>query len=740
MSILDKYPHVRNELEDVLRDLGAEDEFIDTVGFLLQLELEDVYPNPEDVPLKVFLEGVEKTLLHFNWSTARTLGAVQETHEYIDVPLREPGKKLAYWIPTGTYEQLKEKGVPDETIKRVLLQGLNVNLFFYWGAKPRQYWVGLTEFMLARIVIVTSMANVPEDVKESLAGTAFFTAGQSASRRNLDFLGDHPWTYPGQFPPEPEVIAQDRLTIFTMAPIVVGPQLLIAEAKDLLEAWRQEARTPFEVEIPGLDEFIKLGPELVVSEATREEWRAWRQNAKDAGFPALEFDLAKIAAAEGAVGRIPLTTEEFFTMKKTWERARRLRLSPTPEVVQKVGSILTAIDNVQDAMITTTYLSRVGVKILSKYLPKLALKFMPGLGYIALATDLLDVQRLLAAMFRTRSIRKTKSYDILKIYPNAARKKALRLLKTRGYLPTFREAIQIAQTTEWLTGYGLSLGAGVAFLEDLFFGLVRGARFKIPLTETYIAWPGLVPDVIKKAIVNIADVLGGSPEVSIVTLEALRTLNFAPIAMMYAEHLSDEDNLVVLTGAYQAAKYLERSGDLKNWHEWAKPYLDTPIDPRPISPAVRDALQEAGDTDIKDVYPWPFFDGVNEITPRMRVALMAPKIVSSMRKWLMSMPPGPAVQYAMTLYSDLGEVMFRALEGPDEPIEVSISPEWRAPYLIQEYGLWDEIKGNDDLAINVSAQITDFLIRRQHKSPTLDEVKAVIDLFKRASALTSADQ
>ncbi len=733
MAILDKYPLVRNEVEPVLRNLGAEDGFIDAMGYILQLELEEWYTVDNPPPLKFFFKALEKLLDKQGWSTARNAQAVEGTIDYLDVPFLEPGFKPVRYLPTQMISCAAKFGVPAKNIKEAFLIDERDFLVFYRGDPSRTTRFERKPFATF-YADVSSMSKEPGWHQKQVAFMHSAPILMGAPMKEWrKCVGEPPYRYVGELPEEPGVDALDKLTIFTMAPIKVGPELLISLAKDLLAAWRSETKTGYEVEVPGWRDFIKLGPGIIVSEDKRKVWRLWRSLAWKAGHKSLGFDLEKIAAAEAVVGPIPLTPEEFRVMRIPWERARRLAASPTPEAVRKVGAILTAIDNVQDAMITTTYLSRIGVKALSKILPKLALKLVPGLGYVALATDLLSIQNLLAAMFKVKGIRKVKSYDVLKIYPNAARKRALGLLKLKGYLPTFREAIQIAQTTEWLTGYGLSLGAGVAFLEDLFFGLVKGARFKIPLTDRWVAWPGLVPDVVKKAILNIADILGGSPEVSIATLEALRILNFAPIAMMYAEHLSDQDNLAVLTGAYQAAKYLERTQDLKNWHEWAKPYLDIPISPREISPAVRDALTEAGDTDIKDVYPWPFFDGVDEITPRMRVALMAPKIVSSMRKWFMRMEPGPAVQYAMTLYSDLGEVLFRAFEGPDEKIETSISPEWRAPYLIQEYGLWDEIKGNDELAINVSAQITDFLIRRQHKSPDFQEVKAVIDLFKRAS-------
>lgn len=174
-------------------------------------------------------------------------------------------------------------------------------------------------------------------------------------------------------------------------------------------------------------------------------------------------------------------------------RAASLSRSPSPEIVRDFSKIGTAIDDIQDGLVTLSVLGRVASKIVGRSIP--------GFGFIATAADALNVFNQLypnAAVrsavgaadragarlsgrkryLASKSVKRALGLDASQSLGTYARR-VEEALKTGKVGFGLGEALQVAQTSDQLFGVGLSLGPIFGAMQDSFFGLLRGARFDV---------------------------------------------------------------------------------------------------------------------------------------------------------------------------------------------------------------------------------------------------------------------
>jgi hypothetical protein len=173
------------------------------------------------------------------------------------------------------------------------------------------------------------------------------------------------------------------------------------------------------------------------------------------------------------------------------EQIESLRRSPTPDIARHLSQLGTAIDNVQDGLVTMSVIGRIASKV--------AGRAIPGLGTIATGADVLNALNL----FYPRVPRLTALPEIghivregvrLRRWPQSKEHKrqagVLMGLASNLYQQRLRdtvrtgrvgfgwgEALQVLQTSDELFGAGVSLGPIFGAALDTFFGLLRGARF-----------------------------------------------------------------------------------------------------------------------------------------------------------------------------------------------------------------------------------------------------------------------
>lgn len=161
------------------------------------------------------------------------------------------------------------------------------------------------------------------------------------------------------------------------------------------------------------------------------------------------------------------------------ERARRIAESPTPEIVRSIGSILTWIDDIQDALVTLSVAGR----IVARTAPRL----LPYVGWVATAADALNVLNIwgLTGMLGKSGKRQLRNATAGSPWSQKAR--LAKAVKTGKVLPNVAEWLQILQTTDTLFGLGISLGPLIGFYEDIYFSLARGepVKWESPLPNEY---------------------------------------------------------------------------------------------------------------------------------------------------------------------------------------------------------------------------------------------------------------
>ncbi len=217
---------------------------------------------------------------------------------------------------------------------------------------------------------------------------------------------------------------------------------------------RINAAKPKLVEIPNWDDVIHLQPRLAVTKEQRDEYY---QAARERRTAALDAEVVQ-------------------EIESRANRREAMARSAQPEFDRAWGSVLTAIDNVQDFMGAVSVLGRLSLMIGAK----VGLRAIPGLGTVILAADVLSLALFVGQLaFPAWLAMCAGPRDALRagagtLLTNQAFKRST-ALAARGASRSLRwtgstrfsagrisgaigAALVIAQTTDQLFGIGISLG------------------------------------------------------------------------------------------------------------------------------------------------------------------------------------------------------------------------------------------------------------------------------------------
>ena len=245
----------------------------------------------------------------------------------------------------------------------------------------------------------------------------------------------------------------------------------VLEAIRFIEGRRgRNPNEPQTITIPGWDQIIHLGPRL---EVTDQQW--------------LEFFRAQ---REGRAPNLPAAVLSEIAWKQLTYEANRT--SAQPGWAQNWGQIMTAIDNVQDFLSTLATLGRLALWLGSR----IGLRAIPGLGWIILLSDLLNLMNFLgmvampvyallcdgpraalaagvpAAVLRNALCREV--WTMARLNPFGREARLRRALAALGRLPTIGNLIEVLQTTDNLFGVGISIGALYGMVLEALFATTGG--------------------------------------------------------------------------------------------------------------------------------------------------------------------------------------------------------------------------------------------------------------------------
>jgi len=331
--------------------------------------------------------------------------------------------------------------------------------------------------------------------------------------------------------------------------------------------------------IPGWDDIIHLKPKPVITEEEMAEHRRRRKRKE----------------------RSNLSEEQLEEVQKRRERYLRMKKSPTPDIVQSIGVVMTALDDIEDGLITAAVLGRLAVKIL----PRLMGRFIPVLGWALLAADIINLFQIMSWLpFSPTSAKRTKE-SLTDKNPFGRVAKLKRVKKLKRVVPTFGETLEVAQTTDQLFGVGVCLGSIMGFVQDCVFGGFKDVKHFLTSTQEGLR-----------------------------SGQSLDVMKCSAIAYCCMDDITDEEHSKIIVSQYMHQANLKPFLNNTNWFESAKEYSQVPIKPpRVRDPVTKYILEDAGE-DPEATRRWPLKGNPEEVTLAEFVTEAFPKINDSLKGYI----------------------------------------------------------------------------------------------------------
>jgi len=319
------------------------------------------------------------------------------------------------------------------------------------------------------------------------------------------------------------------------------------------------AKHGYTITVPGLSDIIHLGLEDPMTDKEKDLWKKRRYDE----IP--EHRLAEIRAMK----------------QKRKDKFLAMLASPTPHVINNLGSIMTSIDDAQDALGTLAYIGRVGMAIA----PRLIGKALAGpVGWTMTAAEILNlVQHLGYKRLGSKKAKREKD-AATKNNPKSKLQKVKDAMRLKKIWPSQGRIIEALQVSDNIFGVGVCLGPIVGFGIEAVTGPMRritGAR-----VEVKVPWPILSHFTMKaqrQARSQLAYIGAG-----------LQTDDDEVMAMAFGNYLSRQELLTMASG-WNAIDNVDDLGTVE---------IHAPI---PENILTIEVLEEAG-INIDDVVGWPHND------------------------------------------------------------------------------------------------------------------------------------
>lgn len=446
-------------------------------------------------------------------------------------------------------------------------------------------------------------------------------------------------------------------------------QLQPDQWRRLMEAQGRQTSRPGEtktVNIPGWDDVIQTGPRYAPTPEERDEYYRARRERRAPNIS----DQARESIERGR------------------EIRERIRTSAQPEWQQGWGSILTALDNVEDLASTVSTFGRLALWAA----PRIGARFVPFLGWAITASDILNTLSLLgmiatpaygllctgdlaalAAGVPTMLFRRGLKSEIW----NAARRNPLgrtaRLAaraRAVGALPNVFNLLEVAQTTDQFFGYGLSLGAIVGALNEAAASaaiLARGGSVQVTPGVFGQLWRTLAGPSLEQV---------STPQL-ILEHQAARVVATAPLVMQHQDLFTTGEHIATLT-AYAAAVPIVTAMTARfDWRPALALALEEelapPVDPSPLTRAGLDADGIQLPTDPR----WPIPGAPRRIRGRELVEVLGPRAADATRRFVAKRSTSAEAIYAGTIVGVTTDALWTLYTGSADGLRWELAPDFR---------------------------------------------------------------
>jgi len=429
-----------------------------------------------------------------------------------------------------------------------------------------------------------------------------------------------------------------------------------------------------EISLPAWNDIVRTGPRVPV---TDEDWNIQRH-----------FEQAKLHS--------PLAPDVQDEIGRRRESARRMRNSAIPEYQQGVTTLVTVVDNVQDAALTASVATRVAIPALGRFGPYLAPATL-ALGQIASLLNYLNVglfhfgalyalacqgpkaavaqysvKNLAAGLFGTVHAILPRTRGIPAPRPGQWQKGRMAammagtpagraLTNSRGSRwglarVTFGEGLQAAQVAADVTGYGLSLGAVMGFIGETAYGAeraLRGEPVRVRSPKVNHVFAALIHERVKQ--------LGAGALWH--REQCARALAAAPFVLRDPDTFGDELYGLTWLTVYVAVEPLM-------WDTQGIPWRDAVIDALPArwtpwdvrDRVSRGILEEQG-ADLEQPGRWPIPGAPYELEAQQLTDDIAHEVSRQLTRWLDAAPLDPWRRFVAEMSMRVCERLWWWLEG-----------------------------------------------------------------------------
>lgn len=447
------------------------------------------------------------------------------------------------------------------------------------------------------------------------------------------------------------------------------------------------------ISIPHWDDVIRLGPRTKVSE---EEY-ALHRHFERAGLPS------------------PLSPELQAAIKERRSIADRIRNSAIPEYQRGLSTMMTVVDNVQDAALSLAVAGRIGIAALGRFGPWIA----PAVGamgvistmlnWLGLALVIFGVAYALACqgprdalsaarsnamagyLFKSLRLVVPRARGIPTPFPTAgskgrhgvamfgvpsgrevANRRASRWGKA---MPSFGELLQIGQVAYDHLGYGLALGSIIGMSAESAYADARRARGEKVTVRS--------PEVSHVLARLMRSTLAGYGSAALWhRQQCARAVASAPFILR--DPWSWGPETYALTWCVYYACLEPMMTDLEGI-QWREPVIRnlrgaafTPFaDPDPVTRGVLLELGLQVDADV-----WPLAGAPHELTAERIVVELGKEIGDALRKWLEEEPLDPLRRFVAELGMNVTERVWWWLEG---------ATDWPAWKLAPSTAVWESL-------------------------------------------------
>lgn len=499
---------------------------------------------------------------------------------------------------------------------------------------------------------------------------------------------------------------------------------------------------PRTISIPGWDDFIKTGPRYQPTEAERTEYwtarsekrapqlsatltrdldrrRVQAENSRTSATPGWDVGWGKIltaidnvqdfASTVSTFGRLllwgaPVLGSPLVAVPDAAVAARKAFLDFLSSAAGKALAAGGRADLAQrlaeqaGRRAAAAIVSGRGVSLAAR----LGLRLIPGLGTAILITDMLNTVSLLGMMANTLygflcgGLREALAAGVpMAVFKRALQGEAWRWLRSNpfgrsarlrrrakalGKLPGFTDLLEVGQTVESLTGYGLSFGWLAGGMVEAVNGLNLAAQGQSVSIDArpFLASFGAT---INRPLVE------RSPAELLLARQAGRVLQTAPLLLLHPEQLADDDVVLILTTYAVAFDTVSRQLRGHQWQDalgaaWDEPWSGS-VD---VEPFTMDAIVAAG-LDISTGSRWPVAGGPATLTAVEAADLIGRPAGAALGRWLLARRHTELAPFVGALMSSIAELFIWTLEEDPDLAAWELTPDSRVIHSLAEEGL-----------------------------------------------------